>query len=276
MYDENNKYGFVPMNHIAPSPFDINVTDICDVEGNNIPGYKRIERADTGDTLAVHQDNYTVLEYGEANRTIEEVIAESNLISGNMLVHEDMSANGAKYWREYVFPSHEVAFPDGSSQALRIVTKNSYDKSSSFNATAGAFRFVCANGALIGETAGSFSLRHTRNIERQFQSHLDSLIGIAETFDIAMTRQLKWPEIKINHADFPEMLMKGMPQCTENLANQMLAAFISEEPNMWDAYNVLTAWASRPSKGDRKTISDRQERVAKLTTSKAWYELEAA
>lgn len=270
------KYGFIPMNHVEPQPFNIDVALVYDDEGREIPGYKRIERTDTGDTLAVHEDTYTVIPYGDTNTLLLDTISDSDLDMTDMMIHEDSSANGARYWREYVFPKHICPMPDGSDQVLRIVTQNSLDKSASFNVRAGAYRFVCANGALIGVEAANFRVKHTKNAEMRVQSGVEALVDIASTFDAAMTRQSKWVDVALAPADFAEAVAKALPQCSENLANQMLAAYITEPSNLWSAYNVLTSWASKPIRGDRKTVHDRQLRVARTVEHKAWRELEAA
>src|SRR5580765_448680 len=64
MYDEvMDKYGFIPANHAKPIEFEVLLNGIYDRQGRKIPGHKAVVRSDTGDTLAVHSDKYSLVPY---------------------------------------------------------------------------------------------------------------------------------------------------------------------------------------------------------------------
>lgn len=50
---------------------------------------------------------------------------------------------------------------------MRILLTNSHDGSSGVHLAAGAFRFVCSNGLVIGTTVGAFKLRHAKSAAEQ-------------------------------------------------------------------------------------------------------------
>ena len=63
----------------------------------------------------------------------------------------------AKHMIDFRHPDHEPVH----GSVPRIILVNSHDGSSSARVLAGVFRFVCANGLVVGTTIGQETVRHT-------------------------------------------------------------------------------------------------------------------
>ena len=101
-------YGFIPFNHQKPNFFPVGTQPIFDHTGKAIPGHEAVMRGDTGDVLAVHSDKYSMVPYEEHFQIFEEAIEVSNLNSTNMRIATDFQDNGAKIFRQYLFPEHTM------------------------------------------------------------------------------------------------------------------------------------------------------------------------
>lgn len=69
------------------------------------------------------------------------------------------SADSALYAKHVMDFRHPDA-PQYDGVAMRVLVTNAHDGSASARAIAGAFRFICSNGLVIGTTVGSYATRH--------------------------------------------------------------------------------------------------------------------
>ena len=181
--DQMEKYGFIPFNHQKPNFFPANTVPIFDGQGRAIPGHKAIMRQDTGDVLAVHSDKYAMVPYEEHFEIFERAIAESSLKAGDMRIATDFQDNGARIYRQYLFPQHTMMLDTRAAQrpiALRIYMFDSYDGSTAWQGRAGFFDFVCANSAIYGEEVASFKFRHVGDmVEKAQELGRSGMTGLA-------------------------------------------------------------------------------------------------
>src|SRR5262249_40031569 len=145
-----------PANHAKPQFFPVVARRLFDEKGVELPGYKRIVRDDTGDTLHVATDSYQVVTNEEAFGAFEAAIETSTLDRTDMRIGTDYSGFGVRCFRQYLFPAHRVEIKKGVEVALRILMMNSYDGSLRFRGQAGAYNFVCANTSVLGKDYASF------------------------------------------------------------------------------------------------------------------------
>lgn len=274
--DVMDKYGFIPANHVAPIEFEVLLNGIYDRQGRKIPGHKAVVRSDTGDTLAVHSDKYSLVPYQVHFDAFEKAIAKSGLNTTNLRIGTDLTNNGARIFRQYLFPDHMVEVNSGRHGmrpvAMRIVMFDSYDGSSKFRGMTGAFDFVCANQSVSGKEIDSIGFKHVGEMADKIDAAAEQLSGSAQRFIEEIERLKVWPRIDLKNVEFSE-LVDAMPQSNKTLVDYLTAEFARfDGKNLWDGYNLLTRWATHEL--PPKTRADRQKRVGELLEGELWHGLE--
>ena len=282
--DVLERYGFVPANHTKPQFFPVSVRPVYDERGMELPGWKRVQRDDTGTVLAVHTDSYRLITNEEAFGAFEDALRHSSLDLNGMRIATDYANGGARVFRQYLLPAHMVEVAPRVRVALRLLMFNSYDGTVAFKGMSGAFNFVCANTCVVGKEFASFKMKHINgSVALDLHKVATTLVHAAEQFEVEAQRFRDWHNIRISpihHAEQVERVFRAIPQSTtalvEHLTTQWLRAATSDGPNngetLWALYNVLTAWATHavPAKGGQSTRFDRELRVAKAIESDAW------
>jgi len=258
-------FGFVPANHESPLYFPVGLRPLTCM-GQTINGYQAVVREDESRVLAVHSDKYALMPNERVYALFDEAIRQSGLDTTNLRVADDISHDGARAFRQYLFPGHveEIA---GTEIALRIIAFNSYDGSLSARYRAGFYRFVCANTAVIGRDAADFRVRHIGDMEEKIPVIAQSVVTSAEGFIANAKRMRRWADVPLTHGDM-EQLTKGFAEGNERLENQLFAdAMRANAATVWDFYNVLTAWATHASVRSAKNAAHaktvREDKVAK-------------
>lgn len=274
--DQMEKYGFIPFNHQKPNFFPVDTQAIFDPQGRIIPGYKAVMRQDTGDTLAVHSDKYSMVPYEEHFEIFERAIGESNLKAGDMRIATDFQDNGAKIFRQYLFPQHTMMLDTRAMQrpiALRIYMFDSYDGSTAWQGRAGFFDFVCANAAIYGQEIGNFKFRHVGDMQEKVTQAAAGLTSAAEIFIDNFPRLQRWPQIDLDAHQFTE-IVEDLPQGNKRLTDALVADYARQggAQTLWDAHCLLTSWSTHGIPA--KTQADRQKRVASLVEGKVWQHYE--
>lgn len=274
--DLQEKYGFVPMDHQEPRFFPVRENGVYDDKGRKVPGYKRIERGDSGDTIAIHTDKYVLIPYEQRFSVFEQAIARAGLPVP--VIGTDMDHNGAKIFRQYLFPdlTHEVG---GHDLALRIAMWDSYDGSSRFMGKSGYFSFACANTAYVGKTLADVSFKHTGDPQVQLESAVTTLVEAAAEFPRTVSRLKAWTGVRLI-AEQVEKLTRAMPQGNKTLTDHLVAKFAKQpDQNLWGLHQVLTSWATHGD-GEKippaRTVSDRSKRIETLIEGRDWKVLEPA
>ena len=62
---------------------------------------------------------------------------------------------------------------------LQLIVTNSFDGSASFGMQLGFFRFVCANGMIVGEQLESFKHKHNGNILEEIDTSIERIVAQA-------------------------------------------------------------------------------------------------
>lgn len=268
-----DQHGFIPMNHTAPQFFPVGTDAVYDEKGNKVPNYKRVVRQDTGDTLAIHTDSYSLVPYEEHFEMFEEAIRNSGLPIDGMRVGTDMSDNGARIFRQYLLPAvtHEV---DGQKIALRFVMFDSYNGTAAFTGRSGFFNFACANQSFFGKSLLNVKFKHTGDLSGRVRDAAEALTGSVLAFREEVKRLESWPNVKVD-ATLATMLLQALPQGNRTLTNDLTARFARESgQSLWDFYNLLTNWATHGV--GAKTSNDRGKRVLDLVEGKDWRAVEFA
>jgi len=278
MFDQTmlQKYGFVPMDHKEPRFFPVASGRIYDAEGKAIPNHQRIYREDSGDTLGIHTASYTMVPMERHALLVEDAIRKSTVPLGDMQVATDWAENGAKMFRQYLFPETAQMLRDAGQEhpvALRIVTWDSYDGTTSYKARAGAFDWVCANESVTGKMLSNVQFKHTGNIEDRVAKAADDMVNALSGFMQEMQRLAKWSGISVD-PHTATGLLEALPQNNKGLNDQLTARWAREGGgSLFGFWSMLTSWSTHGIPA--KTKSDRQKRVADLVEGRDWAMVEA-
>lgn len=280
--DLMEQHGFIPANHSAPAFFPVAARKLYDETGQELPGYMRIVREDTGCTLNVATDSYKIITNEEAFGAFETALHESTLDLTGMRVGTDYANGGARCFRQYLLPAHVVEVKQGVSVALRLLMMNSYDGSLAFKGQVGAYNFVCANTSVSGVDFASFRMKHTGQLD--VPKAISGLAQAAEAHVLEAARMKAWPQIGVSDAKAREVF-GSMPQPTgmlvDHLVHRWLVARDTDPlqggPNLWTLFNVLSAWSTHGENkvtGGRGQVKfDREQRVRRLIEGKVFKEL---
>lgn len=285
--EQMEKYGFIAADHAAPKFFPVKARKLFDEAGKELPGYLRVVREDTEETLHVASDAYRIVTNEEAFGAFEEALSASTLDLTDMRIGTDYGARGARCFRQYLLPAHMVEVKKGVEVALRLLMMNSYDGSLRFRGQCGAYNFVCANTSVSGKNYSQFTLRHTGSVD--VKSAIAGLTKAAEEHIETARRWKDWPQIKVTDPMAME-ICGALPGATEGLISNLVHAWLKARDadgpqagaNAWTLFNVLTAWSTHAD--DQQVVKlgrgqakfDREKRVSALLEAPAWRDLVAA
>ena len=282
--DKMKQYGFVPANHHQPNPFcDVGWDNIYDANRNVVPGYKRVFNEGDGRTHAVHTDAYELTPYSVTFSQLDEAIAASDLDTTGMQIATDFSHGGARCFRQYVLPAHQLDCR-GEKFALRIVAFDSYDGSHARSIRAGAYQWLCANRSVIGTDILQLYAKHTANSAQRMEDGIKRVIQAADQFVQMEPRIKRWQEVLLGVETFRE-LASNMASATPTLLDHLTSRYAIEveDKSLFGGWSLLTNWSTHGEAGMRavkanlaQATSEREKRVAQLVNHKAWKQLEAA
>jgi len=201
--------------------------------GTGNTGYKFIVREDTGDILSCMTDEYRLIKNETIMKYADPVMKKNN----GKLKEVRLFSNGAKTTMKWQFPDKKVHIGPDDDISPEIIIRNSYDGTIGVNILAGAFRFVCTNGMVIGVVLENYKNKHSvYNIE--LDKLEESIIGtikkthymFEEEFPTLIETQIKEKHI-VN-------LIKMFPIQANEVITQRL---IADKPKtFWDLFNVGT------------------------------------
>lgn len=266
-----DQHGFVPMNHQAPQFFPVSTEHVYDGLGKVVPNYKRIVRGDTGDTLHVATDSYTLVPYEEHFSIFEEAIQQSGLPLEGMRIGTDMADNGARIFRQYLLPAVQEEV-QGQKITLRIVMFDSYNGTTAFTGRSGFFNFACANQSFFGKSLLDVKFKHTGDMQGRVKKAAEELTMSAVRFEEEAKRLQNWPKVILTPVG-ATALLQALPQINRGLTDSLTAQYSRESGRtLWDFYNVLTSWATHGV--NAKTANDRSKRVLDLVEGRDWQDME--
>ena len=141
-------------------------------------GMDALYRGDTGKYLYAVSPKYHLTTHAKANEVVETMLKKQGI--DYEIGHTAVSAGGGnRFFREFRFPSMKFtpgwSGPDSTAldggakdeYCPTIIARNSYDRSSKLDFYYGGFRFICANGVMIGDIIQRISIKH--NVEPDYK-----------------------------------------------------------------------------------------------------------
>ncbi len=149
-------------------------------------GIDAIYRGDSGRYLSSVSPKYVVTTHKKANDFVETMLTKQGIKYD--IGHTSVAAHGNRFFREFRFPEYSF-IPDGSDNTAldggakdlyvpTIIARNSYDRSSKLDFYYGGFRFICANGCVIGDIVQQVSFKH--NVDPDYRIVADGFLSNME------------------------------------------------------------------------------------------------
>jgi hypothetical protein len=145
---------------------------------------------------------------------------------------------------QYGMHSVRVRPPDGSGIRRigelmpEVVITNSYDGTSSAQLDMGLFRFLCANGLVLGTSCGmSFRMQHRGSIREQIETAIQSMLAYVPQVNEVVER---WSDRRLTTGEKSEFnarvkVLRGIDQEVDFLR---VRRSDDEVDTLWGAYNV--------------------------------------
>ena len=239
-----------------------------------IKNKKALVRTDTNESLTVVSDSYQVAQHPDAFRTVERIIAGSDLDLTDIKRTIETSHNGARAYARYTFPAHEIETSRGDSATLEMLARNSFDGSWCFHVDIGAIRMACLNGQVFIEDFAFFKSKHTRGLNMAHAAR--KLSKSLEVYENEVERWKKWKRTEVadykafnifsKAANCKYAVMPGVETVSSVLEEREVSRnktliklwnhYATEESkslgsNLWAVYNTLTHWATHAPAGKK-------------------------
>jgi len=236
---------------------------------DQVTKHKAIVNPETEQIVSVVGSGYQLVQNADVFPQFEDAIRLSGLDSNGMERKISTSHGGGRTVVSYTFPEHKVEVKEDDWVDLTLTVLNSYDTSWRFRVLGGAFRLLCANGMIVGDTFLEYSGKHTASLdtERAIANLDTSLQGFLASADMWK----KYPKVKINEvqaASVFDRLAKGSKTMLKYL-DECHKMYVDElGSNLWALFNTLTEWSSHHEVKNKQNapsiIVNREERVRKL------------
>ncbi|MBC8460561.1 MAG: DUF932 domain-containing protein [Deltaproteobacteria bacterium] len=207
--------------------------------------YKAIVDRDTGKLFSIVSKDYKLIRHEQAIDELEDILCETNDL-GPYSVKTEFYNDGGRMCRTYGFKKVTIEIGPGDKVHPELLLYNSYDLTWPLIVLLGAFRYVCANGLVVGKKFYQFRKRHVVELERmdfskQVPTALDRFEKQVETWRSWETRPL--------FLETYQKVMKAMgfgKRATETIEDKVaedVEGFLTEgypQPTVWVFYNLIT------------------------------------
>lgn len=146
---------------------------------------------------------------------------------------------GGGYAKHMVRLSHPTLLSTNHKDLkLQLIVTNSFDGSASFGMKLGFFRFVCANGMIVGETLESYKHKHNGNILEEIDQSIERIVAQAKSLSDTLDRM---KAIKLTTAQVIDFQKKAMKIRSEKLehVDYSVRRSADVEQDLYTVYNRI-------------------------------------
>lgn len=230
--------------------------------------FQAVIREDTDQLLAVHKGMYRLVKNDEIFQDFEACVGGSEIDMRGVIVTDAMAYYGGRVIRDYRFPAHRVDIGEDDEVDLRLRVQNSYDGSCRFSVIMGAFRLLCSNGLVIGDTMVESKAKHTSGlnidkVRRELQEAIDTFIQQGQIWTV-------WKDTPCPNA-IAENVIGAIPHVSDKSKEVIMSYFTRDAANdgntIWTLYNAMTYWSTHAgvkesSEGNKASIiTERESRI---------------
>jgi hypothetical protein len=252
-----------------------------EVAGITADNYKAVRNVETEQIYDIVSPKYKLVRHEKVLKNVEEVL-EKNPDFGSYSKHVFLYKDGARMRTKYRFDDAQVVVKfrgkdDIMNPTLEVF--NSYDRSCKHTVMLGAFRLVCTNGLVVGETFAKYRKRHMPDLYLEDVQH--ALKGGFTALDTQRQQWQDWtstpllPEkfekvekkLDLNNKETTLLLEEPEMGTNANLARWLALHEMGgkwekeaeEYMNMWIFYNILTQFTTHhiASEVRRQQLEDR-------------------
>jgi hypothetical protein len=246
-------------------------------------GHTAIIRSDTHQVVGIHGSRYKLTPNLEVFPAVDETLKRSDLSLRGMQVKDEISHNGARTFRQYLFPDHDIQVGRDDTSFLRLLVNHSYDGSSSMTFEFGAYRQVCSNGMVLGDAFSKIRHKNTLGIDvggmlGQLNSSFHDFLQHAEEWK-------RWVHIPVTIQQV-QAVIDAFPAINDVLATKLMNNYLDERQefgdNLWSLFNALTQWSSHEDIRDSRAansasiIASREVRVKQAISTPQFTQLALA
>jgi hypothetical protein len=188
-------------------------------------------------------ENYTLVSNEELLDPIEKALSTEFDLQKIVKIRDH-----AKFYIDYILKDVLFDLGNGDKVNPRIRINNSYDGSLKFQGMVGAYRLICSNGMVVGETFEKVKTMHTASVTNSAKAILEASVNIADNFKAAIEpyKELSKHTFKIDElpqivestmiaTDFPSKQQEAVLARFEEERNGIPGA----KPNLWLVYNAF-------------------------------------
>jgi len=217
-------------------------------------GYKFVIREDNNEVISCMTDEYQLVENSEIYETASRVMTGMDA----ELTEVESFSNGAKTQFKWTLKGTKVDLGDGDVVSPEITLRNSYNGQWGLHILAGAFRFICSNGMIIGMIISKKNYKHSiynmdiADIEPSIEDTVLATDGIFRK-DLPKLKETKIDE-------------KHLVSLIEMIPSNQMEAFtqylMAQKPeNYWDLLNSATWIATHTMKRQNEATHKLEQQI---------------
>jgi hypothetical protein len=178
-------------------------------------------------------------------------------------------AEGGKMRMKVRFPEVDYQIREGDVVNPEISVFNSYDLGWKLRGLFGAYRLICSNGLVIGETWAQFAKRHLDSL--LVSELVESVRGGMVQFSVQTEQWRKWAELQINEnayanlweeLPFSEKEQEKIKELPEEGTRMLLPDALRQgELTLWNFNSVVTQFVTHEIESDLRR-ADVESQVA--------------
>lgn len=163
--------------------------------------------------IGVVSKNYRLVDHHHVLRTVEEVLAESEIDTAELDVQGEWTVHGERARFSLILPSDDrfsIALSEEDEMRFRIEVFNSVEGSCRLMVVAGWLRFVCSNGLILGTALMRLRQQHRQQLQIEELGRL--LREAIESVDEDQNTVARWREMRITDGDLAEWVDEDVKQ----------------------------------------------------------------
>jgi len=137
--------------------FPVELQDCYSDKGKEIPGVKTVVRLDTNDPISSVSPRYRLITHAEAMGAATKLLEKLGLSDTKV----NLNTSGSHLCAVAEYKNITKALDVGDTAGLRMIVRNSYDRTSSFNLRLGLLILSCKNGMVSHRDYFNLKIRHS-------------------------------------------------------------------------------------------------------------------
>jgi len=239
-----------------------------------IKNKRALVRTDTNESVAVVSDSYQVAQHPDAFRTVERIIAGSDLDLTGIERTIETSHDGAIAYADYRLPAHQIETSKGDFSTLGLLARNSFNGVWAFVVDIYSNRNICCNGQVFMEDFAMYKSKHTKGLNMAHA--VRKLSKSLEVYENEVERWKDWKRTEVNSSIAFNIFSKAANCKYFHVPGSETVATLLEQPeirrnktliklwnqyvtderkalgsNLWAVYNTLTHWATHAPAGKK-------------------------